>query len=325
MIISRAPLNVSFAGDGSDFQSFYEKYGGCIISAAIQKYCYVAINKAFTDGSITLKYSKTESVTDFEQIKNPIFHETLKDFGINGIEISAMTDMPFETGLGFPSAFTIALLRLLYAWNGKDVSSYKLAKYACDIEINRLGYPIGKQNQFATSFGGLRYYEFCPDGFVKIEPIIMKKESLIRLENNILVFYTGETVRKHFLSSSETENLDECNEKTNGLRKACVLTRELKKEFENNNIDALGPFLSRNWNIQTSLSGDAKGQFANEIYELGISGGSTGGKFLGADGNFVLFYCPDEKSKNGVRHNLSKFRELPFILENAGCSIIFNE
>jgi D-glycero-alpha-D-manno-heptose-7-phosphate kinase len=171
MIISRAPFRVSFCGGGSDIPSFYEKYGGCVISTSIRKYVYLTINPSFNRNEITLKYSKTEIVDDVNKIEHRIFKQVLKDFTVKGVEITSMADIPSGTGLGSSSSFTVALLKLLYTYTERSVSAYKIAKEACDVEINQLGNPIGKQDQFAAAFGGLRYYEFCPDGFVKVEPI----------------------------------------------------------------------------------------------------------------------------------------------------------
>src|SRR5574344_1498179 len=192
MIIARAPFRVSFCGGGSDIPSFYEKYGGCVISTTIRKYVYLAINEAFNKDSITLKYSQTEIVDDVNKIQHRIFRQVLKDFNVKGVEITSMADIPSGTGLGSSSSFTVALLRLLYAYSEKAVSTYKLAKEACEVEINQLGNPIGKQDQFAAAFGGLRYYEFCPDGFVKVEPIVMRRDTYARLQDNLMMFYTGD-------------------------------------------------------------------------------------------------------------------------------------
>jgi D-glycero-alpha-D-manno-heptose-7-phosphate kinase len=326
MIISRAPFRVSFCGGGSDIPSFYEKYGGCVLSTSIRKYVYLAINKAFNKESITLKYSKTEIVTDPDKIEHRIFRQVLKDFGVKGIEITSMADIPSGTGLGSSSSFTVALLKLLYTWTERSVSTYKVAKEACDVEINQLGNPIGKQDQFAAAFGGLRYYEFCPDGFVKVEPVIMKHESYVKLQNNLLMFYTGDVRDANNILAKETKNLADDKAKIESTKKLCEMTRTLKDALENNNVDILGDILAASWEIKKSLAAGISNPLIDEAYSKGIKAGATGGKLLGAGGGgFLLFYVPTPEAKAKVRLALSDMTEMAFELDQAGCSIIFME
>ena len=189
MIITRAPFRVSFCGGGSDLPGFYEKYGGCVLSTTIRKYMYLTIHNYFEKDKIVLKYSKTEIVDNYDQIEHRIFKQCLKDYDIKGVELSSMADIPAGTGLGSSSTFTVALLQLLNTYKGTYQSKYKLAKDACEVEIDKLKEPIGKQDQFAAAFGGLKFYEFMPNGFVNVEPVVMAPESYKKLENNILMFY----------------------------------------------------------------------------------------------------------------------------------------
>lgn len=326
MIISRAPFRVSFCGGGSDIPSFYEKYGGCVISTTIRKYCYIAINPAFNKNSITLKYSKTEIVEDADLIEHRIFKQVLKDFGNKGIELTSMADIPAGTGLGSSSSFTVALLKLMYAWNEKSASEYKVAKRACEIEIEELGNPIGKQDQFAASFGGLRYYEFCPDGFVKVQPIIMKHESYEKLQENLMMFYTGEVRDANNILAKQSKSLATDEDKINATKKLCEMTKKLKEEFENNNVDALGPILKEGWELKKSLANGITNPLIDEAYEKAIAAGASGGKLLGAGGGgFLLFYVNTPEKRESVRNALSNLKEMPFELDQAGCSIIFME
>jgi D-glycero-alpha-D-manno-heptose-7-phosphate kinase len=326
MIISRAPFRVSFCGGGSDIPSFYEKYGGCVLSTSIRKYVYLAINKAFNKDSITLKYSKTEVVTDPDKIEHRIFRQVLKDFGTKGIEITSMADIPSGTGLGSSSSFTVALLKLMYTWTERPASAYKLAKEACDVEIQKLGNPIGKQDQFAAAFGGLKFYEFCPDGFVKAEPVIMRHESYQRLQDNLLMFYTGDVRDANGILAKETKNLAGDSAKIESTKKLCQMTRVLRDELESNNVDALGRILADSWEIKKSLASGISNPAIDEHYAKAVSAGATGGKLLGAGGGgFLLFYVPTEEGKEGVRKALSDLKEMPFELDQAGCSIIFME
>jgi len=326
MIIARAPFRVSFCGGGSDIPSFYEKYGGCVISTSIRKYVYLTVNKAFNKDSITLKYSQTEVVNDPTKIEHRIFKQVLTDFGTKGIEITSMADIPSGTGLGSSSSFTVALLKLLYAYNEQSVSTYHVAKEACEVEINKLGNPIGKQDQFAAAFGGLRYYEFCPDGFVKVEPIIMRHESYKKLEDSLMMFYTGDVRDANKILGEETKNLATQQEKIEGTKKLCEMTRKLKGEFEANNVDALGPILNESWMIKRGLARGISNPKIDEYYDKAIKAGASGGKLLGAGGGgFLLFYVPGNKEKDRVREALKDLKEMPIELDNAGVSIIFME
>lgn len=324
MIITRAPFRVSFCGGGSDIPSFYEKYGGCVLSTTIRKYVYLTINKAFNKDTITLKYSQTEVVTNPDDIQHRIFRQVLKDFGTKGIEITSMADIPAGTGLGSSSAFTVALLKLLYTYNEKFASNYKIAKEACDVEINRLGNPIGKQDQFASSFGGLRFYEFRPDGYVKNEPIVMRSASYRKLENSIMMFYTGAIHDANKILGEQSKALASENSKINATITLCEMTRELKKHFEANDIDFLGETLSRSWEIKKQLANGISTPLIDDCYARGIQAGASGGKLLGAGGGgFLLFYVPEEEKKAKVREALAELHELPVELDNSGVSIIF--
>ncbi|MCI7068139.1 MAG: GHMP kinase [Mollicutes bacterium] len=325
MIISRAPFRVSFCGGGSDIPSFYSKYGGCVLSTSIRKYVYLSMNKAFNKDTITLKYSQTEEVTDPKNIQHKIFKQVLTDFGTKGIEISSIADVPAGTGLGSSSTFTVALLRLLYTWNGQHASAYKIAKEACEVEIEKLGNPIGKQDQFAASFGGLRYYEFEPDGFVKVEPVIMKSDAREKLERNLLMFYTGDVRSANNILAKENHNLANDQEKINTTLKLCEMTRFLREKLENGDVDALGPVLKESWEMKKSLAQGISNPLIDEAYEQALKAGATGGKLLGAGGGgFLLFYCENETAKERVRNALS-LTEMPFEFDRAGCSIIFME
>jgi D-glycero-alpha-D-manno-heptose-7-phosphate kinase len=191
MIITRAPFRVSFCGGGSDLPAFYEKHGGCVISTSIRKYMYLTLHQSFDPNEIVLKYSKTEIVHNYDQIEHKYFKQVLSNMGIKGIEISSSADIPAGTGLGSSSSFTVALLHLLHTYKGEFVSKGRLASEACDIEINQLGNPIGKQDQFAAAFGGLNFIEFKPNGYVDVQPIVMKASAYKQLQKNLMMFYLG--------------------------------------------------------------------------------------------------------------------------------------
>lgn len=324
MIISRAPFRVSFAGGGSDIPAFYEKYGGCVLSTTIKKYVYLTMHPAFNRDDISLKYSKTENVHSYKEIEHKIFHQAFKRFDINGVEIASMADVTAGTGLGSSSTFTVALLKLLYTYQHRYVSTYHIAKEACDIEITDLGNPIGKQDQFAAAFGGLKFYEFLPNGFVKIEPIVMNPESYKKLEDNCVMFYTGITHDANKVLAEQKKNIENDKKKDGILLQMCDLARDLKRHLEMNDVDYLGECLAKGWELKKQMASTITGGPIDELYEKGIKAGATGGKLLGAGGGgFLLFYVPTEEIKENVRKAFKNYKELPFELDNSGVSIIY--
>lgn len=324
MIITRAPFRVSFCGGGSDLPSFYEKYGGCVLSTTIRKYMYLTIHNYFEKDKIVLKYSKTEIVDNYEQIEHKIFRQCLKDFNVKGVELSSMADVPAGTGLGSSSTFTVALLHLLNTYKGKYVSKYKLAKDASAVEIEKLGEPIGKQDQFAAAFGGLKFYEFMPNGFVNVEPVIMSPESYKKLENNILMFYLGGTHSASAILKEQSQNVKTVDKAT-VQKQMCNVTRELKEELQNNNVDAMGELLHQNWILKKSLASGISNPLIDETYDKAMATGATGGKLLGAGGaGFMIFYVPEGKHE-AVRNALSHLREMEFEMDNSGASIVMTD
>lgn len=321
MIITRAPFRVSFCGGGSDLPSFYEKYGGCVLSTSIRKYMYLTIHDYFYHDQIRLKYSQTETVSDYEDIQHKYFKQCLKDFGIMGVEISSVADIPSGTGLGSSSSFTVALLHLLHTYKGEFVSKYKLAKQACVVEIEKLGEPIGKQDQFAAAFGGLNFFEFQPSGYVNVEPIIMKAESYKMLQDNILMFYLGGVHSASSILKEQSKNVQSID-KAKIQQKMCELTRTLKDELHSNNIDAMGELLHANWMLKKSLASGISTPLIDETYDKAMKAGALGGKLLGAGGaGFMIFYVKPEK-QSSVRKALNYLREMSFEMDNSGASII---
>lgn len=321
MIITRAPFRVSFCGGGSDLPSFFEQYGGCVLSTTIRKYMYLTIHNYFHKDQIVLKYSKTETVSDYASIEHKYFRQCLMDFGITGVEISSMADIPSGTGLGSSSSFTVALLHLLYTYKGEYVSKYKLAKDACEIEISKLGEPIGKQDQFAAAFGGLNFYEFKPNGFVNVEPIIMAPNSYRILENNILMFYLGGVHSASTILMEQNKNV-KAIDKAKAQQRMCKLTRVLKEELQNNNVDATGELLHENWMLKKSLASGISNPIIDETYDAALAAGALGGKLLGAGGaGFMVFYVKP-KCQAKVRKALRHLREMDFEMDNSGATIV---
>lgn len=322
MIITRAPFRVSFCGGGSDLPSFYEEYGGCVLSTTIKKYMYLTIHPYFNKESIVLKYSKTEIVKDYHDIEHRIFKQCLETFGLKGVELSSMADIPAGTGLGSSSTFTVALLHLLNTYIGKYSDKEWLADKACHIEIDQLGEPIGKQDQYAAAYGGLNFYEFNQNGTVKVEPVIMKRSSYEKLQDNLLMFYTGDIRSASKILAEQSENLKK-PDKYKIQNQMCDLARELKKQLQLNNISAMGELLHENWLLKRELATGITNPEIDAAYEIAIHAGAKGGKLLGAGGGgFLLFYVEENKQKS-VIEAFSKLRMMPVEFDNTGSSIIF--
>lgn len=323
MIIVRTPMRVSFCGGGSDLPAFYQKHGGAVLSAGLSRYIYLSIHPYFNTGKTVCKYSKNEIVDRASDIQHPIFRTLLEKFGINGVEIASSADVPAGTGLGSSSSFTVGLLHVLYSYTSKYVSPSRLASEACQVEINMLGEPIGKQDQYAAAFGGLRVYRFQKDGHVEVEPVIMSSDARDRMENNLLMFYTGDLRSASVILAEQGKNIVTDSDKEKSQIIISKLTDELHKELISENIDALGPLLHENWEQKRKLASSITNPLIDEAYERAMSAGATGGKLLGAGGGgFLLFYVPEHRH-NAVKNALSYLRYMEFGFSHSGSSVIY--
>jgi len=322
MILSRTPLRVSFAGGGSDLPSYYTKHGGAVLSTTIDKYIYIAVHRYFYPNQSLLKYSKTELVNNNDEIQHPLFRECMKLVNVSGLDISSMADIPAGTGLGSSSAFTVSLLNVLHAYKHEAVSAEYLASTACEIEINRLGDPIGKQDQYAAAYGGLNFIRFNYDGSVDVQKIVMDPAVKAQLERNLILLYTG---TKHSASAILKEQGKEMQrlDKQQVMHKMVDMAYELKDVLEHNQIDDFGRILNEGWLLKRSLANSISNPLVDNLYDQGMEAGALGGKLLGAGGaGFVLFYCPEEKQAT-FREKMSAYTEMPFKFENYGSKIIY--
>lgn len=323
MIITRTPFRISFAGGGSDLPAFYKQEPGCVLSTSIDKYMFLAAHPFFDKGKIQLKYSKTELVNNVKDINHPIFRQVLTDHKITGIDINSIADIPAGTGLGSSSSFTVGLLHTVNAYLGKYVSAEQLAAGACEIEINKLGEPIGKQDQYAAAYGGLNFITFNPDETVNVEKIIMRSEKKAELEANLLMIYTGDTRSASAILKEQGQATVSKKDKFNDLREMVKLAHGLKQVLSENNIDEFGRILHEGWLLKKSLTGGISNILVDTIYDQGIAAGALGGKLLGAGGGgFILFYCPQEKQA-GFRKAMAKYRELDFKFDSFGSKVIY--
>ncbi len=322
MIISRTPFRISFAGGGSDLQSYYKHYGGAVVSTTIDKYTYLSMHPYFAETKILLKYSSTELVNNCSEIKHPLIREIFKFFHISGVDFSSSADIPSGTGLASSSAFAAGLINLCAAYKGMYFSKYDIAKIACDIEINKLNEPIGKQDQYACSVGGLNFIEFQKNEQVQVEKISLKLEKLELLQDNLLMFYLGKTRSAASILVNQKANIEN-NKKIENIHKMVKLAYDLKVELTKQNIDSVGDILHAGWMYKKELAEGIADQNINYNYDIGINAGAKGGKLLGAGGGgFLLFYVEKDKQM-AVKKSLSHLVETPFNFENTGTSIIF--
>ena len=299
MILSKAPVRLSMGGGGTDLASYYREYGGFLLATSINKFVYILLNRRFED-NFRLSYSKTEIINTVEEIEHPIFRESIKYVGIEGkVEIVSVSDVPSNCGLGTSSSFTVALLIALYAYRRDYIGIDKLAESACHIEINVLNEPIGKQDQYASAFGGFNAYYFEKDGSVRVEPLRIKEEMMIELQNNIFLFYLNKNRSASSILKEQNENSKKNDKDTiERLHKIKEIGLYTKKILEEGKINEFGEVLHNHWLTKKGLSSKISDPFIDEAYDIALKNGAIGGKVVGAGGGgFLLLYCPNNKPK----------------------------
>lgn len=320
MILTRTPFRASLAGGGSDLKDFYSKNGfGAVVSTAIDKYMYIAIHPYFHD-KIRLKYSKTEDVHSIDDIEHPIIREALRKVKIEtGIEIASFADVPAGTGLGSSSAFTVGLLNALYTYKCQAVSKEQLAREACEIEIDILGEPIGKQDQYAASYGNINYIKFNSDETVEISPIFLTKSKKKEIENSFRLYHVGGKRRARDILSEQVKNISD-NKHYQNLKNMVKQAAELRDTIYQNNLDDIGHILHKGWLLKKELAGGISNEYVDDLYEKALRFGADGGKLLGAGSNgFFLLY-----SKNHVNLSMNLgCKVLPFRIDREGTKIIY--
>lgn len=323
MIITQTPLRVSFAGGGTDLPGFYEREEGCVISSAIDKYIYVIIKERF-DRKIRIGYSRTEMVDHLDEVGHDLVRECLRRTGIgHGIEIATMADIPSEgSGLGSSSSVTVGLLNAMYAYRGELRTAEDLAREACEIEIEVLGKPIGKQDQYIAAYGGLRVFHFRPDGSVGVETVDADEEKRRRLGESLMLFFTGMTRKADEILCEQRHNIPGRVEVLHHMKEQALEVRDCLSNGAN--LNRLGRILDRGWELKRRLASRISNRTIDEIYEIAIDNGAVGGKVCGAGGGgFLLLCCPPDRQPQ-VRAALSHLKELPFSLERDGTKVIFN-
>jgi D-glycero-alpha-D-manno-heptose-7-phosphate kinase len=323
MIISRTPFRISFVGGGSDMETFYSRHQGAVLSTSIDKYMYISSHRYFHKDQIQVKYSSTETVNDLNKLKHPLLREALRKSGITGgIEISSIADIPSGTGMGSSSSFTVGLLHNLYAINRKFVTHEVLAKEACEIEIDIVKEPIGKQDQFAAAFGGLNIIYFNQDGSVRVEPLHIKNSVYQSLEENLLMFYVGNQRKASDILSEQKKNASQ-DDKFNTLKQMVSLVFDLRDALYDERLEDFGKILHENWILKQKLASKISNSEIDEIYSAGLKSGASGGKLLGAGGGgFMLFYCEKDKQEK-LKNALRNFNTFDFKFERDGSKIIY--
>lgn len=296
MIITRSPLRISLGGGGTDLPSYYEEHGGFLIAAAIEKFVYITLHKTFVP-ELIVKYSKFERVARAADLEHPIIREAFAMMGMEGqsLELTSMADIPAGTGLGSSGSFTTALLKALHTYRKNIVRPAEVAAQACQIEIEKLHEPVGKQDQYIAAVGGVTSFHFLPGGTVEILPLQMDEETLFNLQDNLLMFFTGYT-------RSASKILKEQDDKTKGLDKSMVENLHFVKELGVRSKDALeggdlrefARLMDVHWQRKKERSGGMSNPTINEWYDYAMANGALGGKLIGAGGGgFLMFYTEE--------------------------------
>ena len=318
VIVSRTPLRISFLGGGSDLAEFYRRRQGMVVSTAIDKFVYIALHDKF-DGLITLNYSQRETVEKVDDVKHPILREALRLTGVDrAVEISSMADIPSEgSGLGGSSSFTVGVLNALHAFKGEPAGPEQLAREACKIEIELLGEPIGKQDQYIAAYGGLRAIRFNTDDSVQVSEVRCPQACVKTLEGQLLLFYTGITRKASTILSQQRQNTSK-GSASSQLETMVGMAGRLEADLQGGDPSTLGPLLREAWEQKKKLAAGVSNPQIDQMYSLALEAGAKGGKILGAGGGgFLLLCCPPEKAAS-VRKALSGYREMLFRFEGHG-------
>jgi D-glycero-alpha-D-manno-heptose-7-phosphate kinase len=326
MIISRTPLRISFAGGGSDLAAFYQHEPGAVVSVTINKYIYINVNAKF-DHQIRASYSVTEIVNSVNELQHQLIREALKLTGRDSsVEITSISDIPSQgTGLGSSSTYTVGLLNALHAFCGRFASAERLAREACQIEIERCGAPIGKQDQYIAAYGGLQFIQFNPDESVYVDPIICRPQTRRTLQDRLLMLYTGQTRATSDVLREQRANTQRDAGRRNNLRRMVQLAHDLRAALVADNVDAFGEILHEGWMLKRELASGISNPRIDDWYERGRAAGAMGGKILGAGGGgFLMLYAPRERHAD-IMAALPELRQVPVRFEPQGSKIIYVE
>lgn len=296
MIMTRTPLRISIGGGGTDLPSYYREFGGFVISAAINKYVYITINKSFLPGYF-LRYTENERTSTYSEIQHPLLREALTLHEVPmPLEIVSIADVPAGTGLGSSGTFLVGLVHALYAYERTRVSPETLAREAVEIEMNRLCEPVGKQDQYIAAYGGLLCQEYCPNDAVNIAPLKLNEDALLELRDSLMLFFVGQTRSASTLLGDQKKRSESRDaEMLENLHFVKQLGREIRSELESGNVDSFGGLMHQHWQRKRKRSKGMSSSYVDDLYELARErGGATGGKLVGAGGSgFLLMHTRD--------------------------------
>jgi D-glycero-alpha-D-manno-heptose-7-phosphate kinase len=297
VLITRTPLRVTLGGGGTDLPSYYEQHGGWVLAAAISRHIYISVNRTFT-GDYFLKYSALERVGRADEIEHPIVREVLRAHDVGpGIEIVSTADIPAGTGLGSSGAFTVGMLHAAHAMQRDHVSAADLGAEACAVEIEVLGRPVGKQDQFAAAFGGITAFEFNPDGSVKASPARLSAETVLDLEEHLLMFFTGYSRdADKVLEDQRVRSLRGESDMAENLHHVKDLGRRSLAALEHGDVSGFADLMHEHWLVKRSRSTGMTNPRIDALYDVGRANGARGGKLVGAGaGGFLMFYAEDTR------------------------------
>jgi D-glycero-alpha-D-manno-heptose-7-phosphate kinase len=324
MLITRSPLRISLGGGGTDLPSYYRQHSGFLIAAAIDKYVYITLHQTFVP-ELIIKYSKLERVLSVHEIEHPIIREAVLLTGLEvaSLEITSMADIPAGTGLGSSGSFTTALLKAFHALKKNLVHPAELAEQACHIELEKLGEPIGKQDQYIAAYGGITCFKFMPDGRVEAWPLKISEETLFNLEDNLLLFFTG-------YSRSASNILKEQDDKSKKSDKTMVenlhFVKELGKQsqsaLEGGDLHEFARLMDVHWQCKKERSQAMSNDHINACYDCAMQNGALGGKLIGAGGGGFLMFYGDDKAR--LRHAMREkgLAEVRFRFDFEGTKIL---
>lgn len=325
MIVARAPVRFSLGGGGTDLPGYAERHGGFVVSAAIDKYVYVACNRRFYR-DIRLSYSKTEIVRSVADIEHPIVREALSIMGVgDSVELVSVADVPANSGLGSSSSFTVALLAALHAYKRSTPTTRQLAEEACRIEIDRLREPIGRQDQYIAAYGGVSALTFGADGSVGVEPVAASRETLAKLESSLLVVYSGVERQARVVLSEQTGNLKQNDaDAVERMHRIKALGYEVADLLVRGDVDRYGEILHSHWTAKRKVAASMTDETLDAHYEAARDAGALGGKLMGAGGGgFFLFYVrPPERARVEAAMAARGLSTLPFAFDAGGARIV---
>jgi D-glycero-alpha-D-manno-heptose-7-phosphate kinase len=326
MIITRTPLRISLGGGGTDLPSYYRRFGGQVVSAAINRYIFIAINRTFTEDYF-LKYSALERVDRIEEIAHPIVREVLSTHHVGpGVELVSVADIPSGTGLGSSGAFTVGLLRAVLAYRREHATAGNLADEACSIEIDRLERPVGKQDQYISAFGGLTCLTFEPDGPVRVSPLMISNETLRDLEEHLLMFFTGYSRdADRVLEEQRTRSEEGDMEMIENLHYVKTLGVDIKEALEKGDLDTFASLMDDHWNHKKKRSASMSNSRIDRWYEVAMANGALGGKLVGAGaGGFLLFYAKDQDNLRAAMEE-EGLNEVRFSFDHDGSVVLVRD